>query len=80
MVLYQGLDVRCSRCEMPFRNGQRYADTPEGPLCKDCLEEIYLSEIYGDDSEYKNCWEFVDDNEDMINCECFIDEYGFYTG
>lgn len=30
----------CEWCKEPIYEGDKYMDTPEGPICKDCIEGI----------------------------------------
>ena len=35
----------CRRCEEPIYEGDDYMDTPEGPVCKDCIEGMSVTEF-----------------------------------
>lgn len=35
----------CRRCEEPIYEGDDYMDTPEGPVCKDCIEGMSVIEF-----------------------------------
>ena len=35
----------CEWCEEPIYEGDKYMDTPEGPVCKDCIEGMSATEF-----------------------------------
>ena len=35
----------CEWCKEPIYEGDKYMDTPEGPVCKDCIEGMSATEF-----------------------------------
>lgn len=35
----------CEWCKEPIYEGDEYMDTPEGPVCKDCIEGMSVTEF-----------------------------------
>ena len=35
----------CEWCEEPIYEGDKYMDTPEGPVCKECIEGMSATEF-----------------------------------
>lgn len=35
----------CEWCKEPIYEGDKYMDTPEGPVCKDCIEGMSVTEF-----------------------------------